>query len=216
LLAEGRSVRVEFTPSQVREALQGLVVDDTGRPIHGVNLSLSLLGGSRSLGEGGDVPVWGPRTFSAQDGSFCLPRPDDPSERCVVRRPGFAARVLTIAEIDATSGQIQLESARIVLFEVLGRNGERMEVAGANWSECVRPSALVGHDVWGLGAAHLEPVDGDQLPNPPCFRFDQLPSGVVQFRLSNHDPGLIFEHDTRDRIVHWKSPHALDELRIGQ
>ncbi len=216
LLADGRSVRVEFTPSRVPPSLQGLVVDATAKPINAASLCLAPLGGTLSIGEYNAFPVWAPRTLSAYDGTFCLPRPDDPAERCVIRSLGFAARVMTIAEIEAARGQIRLEPARVVLLDVLDRNGERMELGGANWRECVEPSVLIGHDVWGMGDGNVGPADGGQLAGPGCFRFDQLPSGVVQFRFSHHDPELILEHDTRDRIVHWVSPRSVDELQIGK
>ncbi len=216
LLADGRSVRVEFTPSRVPPSLQGLVVDATAKPINAASLCLAPAGGTLSIGEHNAFPVWAPRTMSAYDGTFCLPRPDDPAERCVIRSAGFAARVMTIAEIEAARGQIRLEPARVVLLDVLDRDGERMEVGGANWSECVEPSVLVGHDVWGMGDGNVGPADGGQLAGPGCFRFDQLPSGVVQFRFSHHDPELILEHDTRDRIVHWVSPRSVDELQLGK
>jgi hypothetical protein len=68
-------------------------------------------------------PVWAPRREADSYGRFVLPRADDERERIVITCSGHAARAVTVAEVEANDGRIELQAARTVRLEVIDCNG---------------------------------------------------------------------------------------------
>ena len=188
------------------EPLHGIVVDPAGHALADVLLRMAPYGGSRivdSPGRGEPFPVWAPTTRSDAHGRFTLPRPDAKDERVVVSSPGHAARAVTVAEVVAAQGAIELQPARTVRIEILDCNGKPLE---GGWTtgghEYEEPSVLIGHDVWrGTSDREL-----------PWFEFAELPPASVTFRCA----GEQMRHDARVPHARMVTEGPVEEMGIGK
>lgn len=184
----------------------GVVVDPGGRPLAGARLRMAPYGGLRivdSPGRGEPFPVWAPDVAADAFGRFALPRADDPAERVVVTCDGHAARVLTLAELDASAGSIVLAPGRTVRVEIRDCVGKPLD---GGWTtggrEYAEPSVLLGHDVW-------RGVSDDELP---WFEFAELPAGLVTFRCA----GETWRHDTALPAIRFLTEGPVEEMGIGK
>lgn len=188
------------------EPLRGIVVDAAGHTLADVQLRMAPHGGQHLVDSptGGEAfPVWAPATRSDAHGRFTLPRPDAEGERIVVSSPGHAARAVTVAELVAAQGVIELQPARTVRIEILDCNGKPLE---GGWTtgghEYAEPSVLLGHDVWrGTSDREL-----------PWFEFAELPPASVTFRCA----GEQLHHDARVPQARMVTEGPVEELGIGK
>lgn len=188
------------------QALHGIVVDPAGHSLADVQLRMAPFGGRHIVDspKGGQAfPVWAPATRSDAHGRFTLPHPDAEDERIVVSSPGHSARAVTVAEIVAAQGVIELQPARTVRIEILDCNGKPLE---GGWTtgghEYAEPGVLLGHDVWrGTSDREL-----------PWFEFAELPPASVTFRCA----GEQLRHDARVPEARMVTEGPVEEMGIGK
>lgn len=187
-------------------ALHGIVVDPSRRALPLVLLRMAPYGDRRIVDNPNGVlafPCWAPETRSDPDGRFVLPRPDSDGERVVVTCPGYAARALTIAELDAAGGRIELAPGHAVRIEIRDCNGKPLDGGDTTGGhEYAEPSVLLGHDVW-------RGTDDRELP---WFEFRELPPAVVTFRCA----GETLRHDARVGLARLVTEGPVEEMGIGK
>mgnify|MGYP003624628213 CR=1 FL=1 len=203
---DGKPVSLQFALAP-QPPLRGVVVNSRGRPLQGALLRMAPFGATiivdSGTGRGYAFPVWAPSCEADGDGQFILPRPDDERERIVITCKGYAARALTVAEVEASDGRIALQAARTVRLEVIDCNGRPLDgghtTGGHYYAE---PSVLLGHDVWrGTGDGTL-----------PWFVFEELPPNEVTFRCA----GEFLRHDARIAQARLQTVAPVESMGIGK
>jgi hypothetical protein len=211
----GGCTRLEFDAPRELPPLCGTVVDERGQPLAGADVGLAPQGGPTLVDGAEGFPCWAPRARTGADGAFALPRPDDVSELLVVRRQGHAGAVLTVGDLLAARGRVQLQRGRVVVVELVDRDGA---VLDGGWSSgmdlVVRPRLHLGHDVWRGESPPDHPETAARDLPLPFFVFADLPAGRVQFRIPRLGEELA--HDTALGHVRHVSRRRLDELMLGK
>jgi hypothetical protein len=212
----GGCTRVLFDAPRDPPPLCGSVVDERGQPLAAVEVALAPHGGPTLVDGPQGFPCWAPRTRTAPDGAFALPRPDDDSEVLVVRSEGHAAAVLTVGELLRARGRVQLQPGRVVVVELVDRDGAILDGGWTSGMDLVvRPRVHLGHDVWRGESPDGHPEVAARGLGLPFFVFADLPPGRVCFRFPDL-PGEEIEHDTAVATVRHVSRFRLDELGLGK
>lgn len=197
------TIEVVFERAKPAHRLRGRVVDDAGRSLVDAELRMAPYGGQRVIdspraGMYG-FPVWSAGCRSDSTGAFDLPRPPTDDCRIVVTCRSYAARAVTVREVEAAHGAIALAPGRTIRLELLDRDGRPLVGSpSTSGDEVVLPAVQIGNHVFR----------SPSRVSVPWFEFDGLPAGQVAFDCC----GEAFWHDVRTGDARYVAPFRAEEL----